>query len=486
MALSPDSPARETAHRRLRIPQCGLRIELSHEFREALRESASKESPVGGRQTWTLVADSGSENPVLVGGRAKSRVSRLRRRVWPGSTTCPRQDLRWYASLVVLSALRPDLSPGSADAGSTMAREIGRETIFVAAPTPARTNQSSRGEAAALGGSASTPRQARDRLRLCRGKLGHLLVGSSRLGRASSWCRFAAGWSILAWLGAATLVSCGGEPVRRGKAPSKAAAHVDDGIARIREACERGDYDEVAALARSGLAVSPDNPWLHYFHGLAKHGRGDYRGALQDLTTCIRLDPGNADALCYRATVVMLAAVAPPEEDQSRAHMAAVRESSIRDLRAALAIDPNHVDANLGLGFRSQRSDVPGAIKHFTRVIEIDPTDPRPYYHLGGIEEQRGDDASALRHYTAAIARGGVDDCYYSARATVREKTGDLQGALEDSSAAIERAPEEGLYYRKRARVRERLGDIRGAEDDARVADRLAKEWLESRRKYAK
>ncbi len=48
MALSPDSPARETAHRRLRIPQCGLRGELRHEVREALRESAPKESPVEG------------------------------------------------------------------------------------------------------------------------------------------------------------------------------------------------------------------------------------------------------------------------------------------------------------------------------------------------------------------------------------------------------------------------------------------------------
>ena len=81
--------------------------------------------------------------------------------------------------------------------------------------------------------------------------------------------------------------------------------------------------EEGLAHAEAGIALSPDDPWLHYARGVALHTIGDYATAVVAFSRSLELDPRHVKSAQWRGYTYLL--IGRPAE-------------AVRDYDTALAI----------------------------------------------------------------------------------------------------------------------------------------------------
>lgn len=86
------------------------------------------------------------------------------------------------------------------------------------------------------------------------------------------------------------------------------------------------------------------------------------------------------------------------------------QEAAIRAFKQALALDPKapHVDYNLGLIYL-QRGDLPTALAHFQRALEVNPADKDANYYVQKIQAQLTKAAQASDEETPAEEEASDD-----------------------------------------------------------------------------
>ncbi len=194
--------------------------------------------------------------------------------------------------------------------------------------------------------------------------------------------------------------------------------------------------------------------------GLEHHRAGRIEAAVGEYAAALALDPDNVDALNLRGLA----------EHQRGDSVAAVAF-----LRRALAIRPDfpaalqHLgDACLGAG------DAAGALSAFARLEA-----QAPHWHGGPFGRARaletlGDRAGAHAAYDATLALApGFGPALFS-RANLRMAAGDLAGAVADMRACVAADPAQPESHNGLASVLAAAGDADGAEAELRAALDLA------------
>jgi tetratricopeptide (TPR) repeat protein len=137
-------------------------------------------------------------------------------------------------------------------------------------------------------------------------------------------------------------------------------------------------------------AIIVTRPNIYYERGEARAEKGDYEGAIADLSKAIEVDPKQARAYAERGW--------------ARRQMGDY-DGAIADYNRAIELAPQVSSAyydNRGLA-RLKKGDYGGAIADFTKVIELDPKHASAYVGRGTSRFYMGDHRGAIEDWQKAI-----------------------------------------------------------------------------------
>lgn len=160
---------------------------------------------------------------------------------------------------------------------------------------------------------------------------------------------------------------------------------------------------------------------------VALQRKGDFKGAVEEWTRLIELEPNLAGAYHNRGNA----------KDDLKDY-----DGAIADLTKALGLKATEGSVN---------ADRDRANSHNSRAVA--------WLHKGNV-------AAALADYSKAIELNPANPEALANRASLRQRNGDLQGAIADFSQAIEMRPKNAEYFHARGRAREDLDDLDGAIED--------------------
>ncbi|GAB4364933.1 MAG: hypothetical protein Kow00121_01040 [Elainellaceae cyanobacterium] len=248
-----------------------------------------------------------------------------------------------------------------------------------------------------------------------------------------------------------------------------------------------------------GAGYSQKGRFATYFYNQGKEQAryGEVKGALENFTRAIQINPNYADAYARRCGSRLTL-----EDD----------EGAMQDCQKAIDLDANNAIAYLNWGnLYAEQRDQENATQHYTRsvelssrLIQLNPQDADGYYYRGAGRFRLGDYRGAIADATQAIERDAeyanayltrcqahgqlgehqqaVEDCqqateinpnYYAAFASLcnnLSNTGDYEAAIEACTRALQINPNDSHAYNNRGVVWLRLKDYQAAIDDYRQA----------------
>ncbi|BAU08523.1 tetratricopeptide repeat-containing S1 family peptidase [Fischerella sp. NIES-3754] len=199
-----------------------------------------------------------------------------------------------------------------------------------------------------------------------------------------------------------------------------------------------------------------------YIRAYDKYDQKDYKGAIADYTSALKINPNDADAYNNRGV--------------ARSDLGD-KQGAIADYTSALKINPNDADAYNNRGnARSDLGDKQGAITDFNSALKINPNDAEAYYNRGNARRLLGDKQGAIADYTSAIKINPNYDKAYNNRGNARRLLGDKQGAIADFNTALKINPNLAQAYGQRGIVRALTGDKQGGIADLQKAAELSQQ----------
>lgn len=239
-----------------------------------------------------------------------------------------------------------------------------------------------------------------------------------------------------------------------------------DEIKKILEVLSHKDGTVVRrTIIRTGIESGPSsgdvsNYIQHIQRGHEKSAKGDYAGAIEDLTQAIKLKP---------------------DDTQARSSRASVREKiadyagAIEDYTNIIGYNPNDGSAYiLRAQVRLKLKDFIGAIADYNQALKLKPDDS--YFILnnrGRAKLESGNHTGAIEDFTEAIKLQPNGTYGYNNRGLAKRKLGEYAAAIEDHNQAIKLKPNETNAYRLRGHVKVELEDYTGAIEDYTQAIKL-------------
>ncbi len=179
-----------------------------------------------------------------------------------------------------------------------------------------------------------------------------------------------------------------------------------------------------------------------YKRGMSKDSLKDRRGAIEDFTKAIELNPNYSEAYFNRGL--------------SKASLAG---------RFKFSTNGNGTYYDIALE-KTNLEDRRGAIEDFTKAIELNPNYSEAYFN-------RGLSKASLANRKRLNSNGTEDTSYDSA--FEKAKLEGYRGAIEDYTKAIELNPNYSKAYRERGWSKNELKDKKGARLDWAKAKELEK-----------
>ncbi|MDJ0536135.1 MAG: tetratricopeptide repeat protein [Xenococcaceae cyanobacterium MO_207.B15] len=206
--------------------------------------------------------------------------------------------------------------------------------------------------------------------------------------------------------------------------------------------------------------------------GLDKHNKGDQRGAIEDYTQAIALNPDDSDAYYTRGN----------------AHYDLKDyQAAIEDYNKAIQINQNWGNLSetyFGLptayynrgNTHKNLKDYQQAIADYTKAIELNPEYSQAYNNRGIAHKNLKDYQQAIADYTKAIELNpDYANAYYN-RGNTHDDLKDYQQAIADYTKAIELNPEYADAYYNRGNTHKSLQDNQAAIKDYQKAADLYKQ----------
>ena len=234
-----------------------------------------------------------------------------------------------------------------------------------------------------------------------------------------------------------------------------------DGLA-LEQALARGGSVRRPSLAVSAVALvgiaalafvllRPSGPRAADLVGRAqeKRHRGEARGAVEDATRAIELEPGLAEAWATRGAARL---------DGGDA------DGALTDAQRAVDLDPRSTLGWLTCGAAlDKKGDRKGAIEDATRAIELEPSRATAYSVRGNARFHAGDAKGALDDAKRATELDPKLAVAWSLRGLVHDSQGDYRAAVEEESRAVELEPTRSAAWANRGIAHAKLRDLGAA-----------------------
>ena len=203
----------------------------------------------------------------------------------------------------------------------------------------------------------------------------------------------------------------------------------------------------------------------------------DVQEKVEAIQKLINKDSEAAKAAAQVAKASQYFAEALSEEDPSKKKELYTRVSELNPNDAAYN--------NLGVA-KYDLGDYRGAIKDYTKAIDLNPDYATAYNNRGVAKSSLGDKEGAIKDYDKAIDLNPDYATAYYNRGKAKMSVGDKEGAIKDYDIAIELNPQRFHYYRNRAKVYRKMAAtetdeakkneyLARAEEDENIADSLGK-----------
>ncbi len=224
--------------------------------------------------------------------------------------------------------------------------------------------------------------------------------------------------------------------------------------------------DGKAAMAdiERAIQLNPKLAEAYFIRGFIKYNAKEMEGAFKDFTTAIRLDPASSEAYRLRA---------PLRGDW---------DGAMADLTKAIEIDtakklpPENIAGSwLSLGeLKEHHGDAKGAAEAYAKSLAIRPS-REVYRDFARLKYESGEMKGALADADKSLALNANDGDALYYRGMAEQALGKTDAALADLDNAVKNGahPE---YFAGRAVVRQAKGDTGGAAADLKRAGRT---WLE-------
>jgi len=145
----------------------------------------------------------------------------------------------------------------------------------------------------------------------------------------------------------------------------------------------KADYGKGRTVFAARLKEKPDDPGLNYFMARFELGADNPEAALPHIQKAVRLAPDNADYRFWEG-VTWWALMQPDREKAA--------------YEKALALNPDHLSANLYLGHNMlDRGQDAAAIKRYDRVLRLNPEEPQAMFNKAVALERLGRDQEMKR-----------------------------------------------------------------------------------------
>ena len=227
------------------------------------------------------------------------------------------------------------------------------------------------------------------------------------------------------------------------------------------------DYKGAINDYTNAIILNPKDEQAFFNRGLAKSDLKDYQGAIDDYTNAIKLNPRNSDTYLFRAL---------------SKHDLKDYQSAIADYTNALKFNPKSDGAYNGRGSaKLNLKNYQSAISDFTNAIKLSSKDPTPYFNRGLAKFYLKDYHGAIADYTNALKFNPKDKKVYVNLGNAKRSINDNEGAINDYTTAIKLSPDYGLAYFNRSNLKHTLKDYYGACSDAKKAKQFGgtfqKDW---------
>ncbi|MEH1820406.1 MAG: tetratricopeptide repeat protein [Nostoc sp.] len=234
-----------------------------------------------------------------------------------------------------------------------------------------------------------------------------------------------------------------------------AETYYNEGLEKYNNKDFRGAIEDYT----QAIQINPNYAAAYINRGLARYDLGDNQAAIQDYNQAIQINPNDAAAYINRGS-----ARSNLEDNQA----------AIQDYNQAIKINPNYANAYYGRGLaRYNLGDNQAAIQDYNQAIQINPNYANAYYNRGLARYNLGNNQAAIEDYNQAIRiNPNYANAYYN-RGLSRYNLGDNQAAIEDYNQAIQINPNYANTYYNRGLARYNLGDNQAAIEDYNQAIKI-------------
>ena len=223
-----------------------------------------------------------------------------------------------------------------------------------------------------------------------------------------------------------------------------------------------GDYKGAIADYDSAIRLKPDYAEAYNNRGTAKHKLGQRFAAIADYDSTIRLKPDYANAYYNRGLA----------KYNLGQHFAA-----IADFDSAIRLNPDDAAAYLNRGSaKGQLGQHFAAIADFDSAIRLKPDYAKAYLNRGLAKYNLGQHFAAIADFDSAIRLNPDDAKTYYNRGNAKYNLGQHFAAIADFDSAIRLKPDYANAYYNRGSAKTQLNRISEAKQDLRTALRLAKQ----------
>ncbi|MEK6783117.1 MAG: tetratricopeptide repeat protein [Bacteroidota bacterium] len=219
------------------------------------------------------------------------------------------------------------------------------------------------------------------------------------------------------------------------------------------------NYKEAISVLDSAILLNPKDADQIVNRGLAKEGKGDSKGAMEDYQLALSLNPENS--LARHNLGVLTSKYGLPEDSEKLLYESIERNPNLPYPHAQLAF----------LNFN--RGDFKSALEEYNQAIQLDSTDADYLLNRGLVKEKLKDYEGSIADFTKAISLKPDFESAWFNRGNVLTKLNRLVEAIEDYSIAILYDPHYTAAYYNRALNKDKLSLGKEACEDLKKAEEL-------------
>ncbi|MDD4071168.1 MAG: tetratricopeptide repeat protein [Desulfobacterales bacterium] len=159
---------------------------------------------------------------------------------------------------------------------------------------------------------------------------------------------------------------------------------------------EAGAFSEAREVYQQALVLTPDNAELHFRSGVVYDRLGDKESSIREMRRVIQLDPEHPNALNYLGYTF--------------AEMGTNLDEAERLIREALKYKPDdgYILDSLGWVY-FKKGLFKEALQHLEKAVSLVPEDPTILEHLGDVYREFGNKKKALDFYRRSMEKAKTD-----------------------------------------------------------------------------